>query len=277
MLLIKNGKIVTMAGVNYENGSILIKNGKIVEIGEHIKEQDNMEIIDAKGGWVLPGLIDAHCHLGMVEEEIGAEGNDLNEMSDPITPHLRALDGINPLDPAFKEAVKAGITTVMSGPGSTNVIGGQFIVIKTKGVSVDEMVVMEPAALKIALGENPKRIYKSKNKMPMTRMGTAALLRETLIKGSNYKAKRDRAQSKGDNFDLDIKMEALIPVLEKKIPLKAHVHRADDVLTAIRISKEFDISLTIDHCTDGNLIVEQIKSSGAPVILGPSMTFRTKI
>ncbi|WP_411680741.1 amidohydrolase [Clostridium thailandense] len=277
MLLIKNGKIVTMAGINYENGTILIKNGKIIEVGEQIREQDNMEIIDAKGGWVLPGLIDAHCHLGMIEEEIGAEGNDLNEMSDPLTPHLRALDGINPFDPAFREAVKAGITTVMSGPGSTNVIGGQFIVIKTKGVSVDEMAVMQPAALKIALGENPKRIYKGKNKMPMTRMGTTALLRETLIKGLNYKTKKDRAQAKGDNFDLDIKMEALIPVLEKKIPLKAHAHRADDILTAIRIAKEFDVSLTIDHCTDGNLIVEQIKSSGAPVILGPSMTFRTKI
>ncbi|MBV7272694.1 amidohydrolase [Clostridiaceae bacterium UIB06] len=277
MLLIKNGKIVTMAGINYENGTILIKNGKIIEVGEQIIEQDNMEIIDAKGGWVLPGLIDAHCHLGMIEEEIGAEGNDLNEMSDPLTPHLRALDGINPLDPAFREAVKAGITTVMSGPGSTNVIGGQFIVIKTKGVSADEMAVMQPAALKIALGENPKRIYKGKNKMPMTRMGTTALLRETLIKGLNYKTKKDRAQAKGDNFDLDIKMEALIPVLEKKIPLKAHAHRADDILTAIRIAKEFDVSLTIDHCTDGNLIVEQIKSSGAPVILGPSMTFRTKI
>lgn len=277
MILIKNGKIVTMAGINYENGYVLIENGKIVEVGEDINEYNNIEIIDAKGGWVLPGLIDAHCHLGMIEEEIGFEGNDLNESTEPITPHLRALDGINPQDPGFDEAVKAGITTVMSGPGSANVIGGQFVIIKTKGVSIDDMVITEPAAMKIALGENPKRIYKSKNKMPMTRMGTAALLRETLTKALNYKAKKNKAEAKGDNFDIDIKMEAFMPVLDKKIPLKAHAHRADDMLTAIRIAKEFDLLLTLDHCTEGNIIVEQIKATGVPAIVGPTMTFRTKV
>lgn len=277
MLLIKNGKIVTMTGVNYEKGSILIKDGKIVEISENINEPQGAEIIDAENKWVLPGLIDAHCHLGMLEEDIGFEGNDLNESTDPITPQLRAIDGINPFDPAFDEAVKAGITTVMSGPGSANVIGGQFAIIKTKGVSIDEMVILEPAAVKIAFGENPKRIYKGKNKMPMTRMGTAALLRETLTKAVNYKNKKNAALAKGDNFDIDIKMEALMPVLDRKIPLKAHAHRTDDMLTAVRIAKEFDVLLTLDHCTEGHIIIEQIKDSGVPTIFGPIMTFRSKV
>jgi Imidazolonepropionase and related amidohydrolases len=277
MILIKNGKIITMTGVNYENGCILINNGKIIEIGNNINPQQGTDVIDAKGGWVLPGLIDAHCHIGLMEEDIGVEGMDVNEATDPITPHMRAIDGINPLDPSFEEAVKAGITTVMSGPGSTNVIGGQFVVMKTKGVSIDEMVIEEPAAVKIAFGENPKRIYKIKNKMPMTRMGTAALLRETLTKAKIYKIKKDAAKVNGDNFDIDIKMEALIPVLDKKIPFKVHAHRADDLLTAIRIAKEFDVSLTLDHCTEGQLIIEQIKNSGVPVILGPTMSFRSKV
>lgn len=277
MLLIKNGKIVTMAGINYEKGSILIKDGKIVEISENIKEPQGIEVIDAENSWVLPGLIDAHCHLGMREEDIGFEGDDLNESTDPITPQLRAIDGINPLDPAFDEAVKAGITTVMSGPGSANVIGGQFAIIKTKGVSIDEMVILEPAAIKIAFGENPKRVYKGKNKMPMTRMGTAALLRETLTKAVNYKNKKNEALLKDNNFDIDIKMEALIPVLEKKIPLKAHAHRADDMLTAIRIAKEFDILLTLDHCTEGHFIIDQIKAAGVSAIFGPTMSFRSKV
>lgn len=277
MILIKNGKVFTMAGANYEDGCILINKGKIIEVGNNITPPEGTKIIDAKSGWVLPGLIDAHCHIGLMEEGIGVEGMDVNEATDPITPHMRAIDGINPLDPAFAEAVKAGITTVMTGPGSANVIGGQFVVMKTKGVSIDEMVIQEPAAVKIAFGENPKRIYKSKNKMPMTRMGTAALLRETLTKAKIYKLKKDAAKVKGYNFDIDIKMEALIPVLDKKIPFKVHAHRADDLLTAIRIAKEFDISLTLDHCTEGQLIIEQIKNAGVPVILGPTMSFRSKV
>lgn len=277
MILIKNGKIFTMSDVDYEKGSILIDNGKIVDIGNDIKSPEGVEVIDAKGGWVLPGLIDAHCHIGLMEADMGFEGMDLNEATDPITPHMRSIDGINPLDPSFEAAVKAGITTVMSGPGSANVIGGQFVAIKTKGISIDEMIIEEPAAMKIAFGENPKRIYNSKKKMPMTRMGTAALLRETLTKAKNYKLKKEMCKIKGDNFDIDIKMEALIPVLDKKIPVKAHAHRADDILTAIRIAKEFDLLLTLDHCSEGHIIAEQIKRSGFNVILGPTMTFRSKV
>lgn len=277
MLLIKNAKIFTMIGVNYLNGCILIKDTKIANVGENIDVNEEYRIIDAKGGWVIPGIIEAHCHLGMHEEDLGFEGDDTNEATDPITPHLRAIDAINPLDAAFEEAVRAGITTVMTGPGSTNVIGGQFVAIKTWGSCIDDMVVLEPSALKVAFGENPKRVYKGKNKIPSTRMGTAALLRETLNNAKNYKNRKLKAIEKNENFDLDLKMESLLPVIEKKIPLKAHAHRADDLLTAIRIAKEFDVLLTLDHCTDGAIIVDKIKEANVPAIIGPTMTFRTKV
>lgn len=277
MLFIKDAKIITMTGQNYDNGSILVDKGKIVEVGENIKVPQNAEVIDAQGAWVIPGMIDAHCHIGVDEEDIRFEGNDINESVDPITPQLRAIDAINPMDIAFKEAVMAGITMVMTGPGSANVIGGQFAAIKTYGSSVDEMTVLAPAAMKVAFGENPKRVYSNQKKMPVTRMGTAGLLRETLTKAKNYKLKKDKAGRRGENLDLDFKMEALIPVLEKKIPLKAHAHRADDMLTAIRIAKEFDVKLTLDHCTDGNLIVDYIKESGVPALIGPTLSFRTKV
>ncbi|MDP4143016.1 MAG: amidohydrolase [Bacillota bacterium] len=276
MLLIKNGKIFTMSDGILEGGSILIDKGKIVQISEEINSAAD-EIIDAVGAWVTPGFVEAHCHIGIHQQDIGGEGVDINEATDPVTPHLRAIDGINPMDTAFLDAVKAGITTVMTGPGSANVIGGQFVAMKTSGKCIDEMAILEPAALKIALGENPKRVYKGKNRMPSTRMATAALLRETLIRAKNYKAKKELALSKGDNFDIDIRMEAMIPVLDKNIPLKAHAHRADDILTAIRIAKEFDVRLTIDHCSEGHLIPEYIKEAGYPVIIGPTMTARSKV
>ncbi|GAA0719086.1 amidohydrolase [Clostridium malenominatum] len=277
MLLIKNGKVFTMTGENYENGSILIHNGKILEVGLDITVPEECEIIDAKGGWVTPGFIEAHCHIGLIEEGMGFEGNDINESTDPITPHLRAIDGVNPFDTAFHEAIKGGVTTVMTGPGSANVIGGQFAIMKTNGISVDKMVIKTPSAVKVAFGENPKRVYNSKGKMPITRMATAALLRETLVKVKNYKSRKDTATLKGDNFDIDLKMEALIPVLQKKIPLKAHAHRGDDILTAIRIAKEFDILMTIDHCSEGELVADYIRESGFPAIVGPTLTFKSKI
>lgn len=277
MLLIKNGKIMTMTGGNIEKGSILIKYGKIENIGIDIEIPQKCEVINVNGAWVLPGLIDAHCHIGILEETIGFEGRDLNEATDPITPQLRAIDGINPMDPAFKEAVKAGITSVMTGPGSTNVIGGQFLVMKTNSICVDDGVIFNNAAVKIAFGENPKSIYHGKNKMPMTRMGIAGLLRETLVSAINYMHEKEDATAKSQYFSINLKMEALIPVLKREIPLKAHAHRADDILTAIRIAKEFDLKLTIDHCTEGNLIVNYIKNSGFPAIIGPNLTSRSKI
>lgn len=278
MLLIKNGKIKTMANKDYDVGSILIDNGKILEVGDNINvKESELKIIDASGCIVMPGMIDAHCHIGIYEEDKGFEGLDINEMTDPITPNLRAIDAINPFDTAFKEAVEAGITTVLTGPGSANVIGGQFVAMKTYGKCVDDMIIKDPIALKVAFGENPKRIYKSKNKMPITRMAIAGLLRENLVKAQQYKIKKEEALKKGENFNIDLKMEPLVSVLERKIPLKAHCHRADDILTAIRIGKEFNVDVTLDHCTEGYLVKEYIKESGYPAIVGPGLSSRSKI
>jgi len=277
VLLIKNGKVLTMAGITYEKGCILVEDGKIKEIGESIVETENMEIIDAKGGWVMPGIIEAHCHIGIMEEDKGFEGNDTNEMTDPVTPQLRAIDAINPMDTAFNDAVEGGVTSVMTGPGSANVVGGQFVFMKTKGKSIDDMIVKEPAAMKIAFGENPKRVYSGKGKMPATRMATAALLRETLTKAAQYKEKKEKALAKGEDFTEDFKQEAWLPVLNKEIPLKAHAHRSDDILTAIRIGKEFNLHMTLDHCSEGHFIPEYVAASSYPAIIGPTLTRRSKI
>lgn len=277
MILVKNGKIVTMANKDYENGCILIKDGKILRVAENIEVDKDVEIIDAKGGWVLPGLIESHCHIGIYEQDMGFEGLDVNEATDPITPELRAIDAINPMDTAFDDAVRAGVTTVMTGPGSANVIGGQFVTMKTKGVCIDDMILLEPAAIKVAFGENPKRVYKDRKRMPTTRMATASLLRETLIKAKDYKLKKEKALKEESDFDKNFKLEALLPVIDKKIPLKAHCHRADDILTAIRIGKEFDLELTLDHCSEGHLIADYVKQSGRCAIVGPSLTSRSKI
>ncbi|PJI07296.1 MULTISPECIES: amidohydrolase [Clostridium] len=276
MLLIKNGKIMTMANDNYEKGCILIEKGKIVEVAENIKESENMEVIDASNLTVMPGIIDAHCHIGIDEQDIGNVGLDINEIANPVTPDLKAIDAVNPMDSAFKDAVMAGVTGVMTGPGSANVIGGQFVFMKTFGKCIDNMVVLEPAAVKAAFGENPKRVYGRKGKSPVTRMAIAGLLREVLTNAQNYRYKKISAEAKGENFDKNLKMEALIPVIDGKIPLKIHAHRADDILTAIRIGKEFNLKITLDHCTEGHLISDEIKNSGFPVLVGPLMSSRSK-
>ncbi|MBR0598365.1 amidohydrolase [Sinanaerobacter chloroacetimidivorans] len=279
MLLIKNGKILTMSGCNYETGSVLIKDKKIIEVGEQIvaDEQEITETIDAAGSWVMPGLIEAHCHIGITEEKKGFEGDDCNEMKEPITPYIRGVDAINPMDSAFHNAICSGITSVMVGPGSSNVVGGQFTFLKTNGRCIDEMVVLEPAAMKIALGENPKTNYNDMDKMPTTRMTISAMLREELFEAKQYLKKKKQAQEKGKDFEEEFRKECWIPVLNKEIPLKAHVHRTDDILTVIRIAKEFDVNLTLDHCTEGHLIPEHIKNSGFPAILGPAIASRSKI
>ncbi|MCY6959155.1 amidohydrolase [Clostridium brassicae] len=277
MILIENGKIYTMTGKNYVNGSVLIHEGKIIDVGEKIRVKKDVKRIDAKGGWVLPGFIEAHCHIGINEQDMGFEGLDVNESTDPITPELRAIDAINPMDSAFKDAIKAGVTTVMTGPGSANVIGGQFVAMKTKGNCIENMILLEKAAIKVALGENPKRVYREKKRMPSTRMATASLLRETLFKAKQYKLKKEKAIKEERDFEENLKMEALIDVIDKKIPLKAHCHRADDILTAIRIAKEFDVNMTLDHCTEGHLISDYIKDSGKSAIVGPTLTSRSKI
>ena len=276
MIFIKNGTIYTMAGEIIEKGSILIKERKIVEVGKDIIAPLDAEVIDAEGKVVLPGFIDAHCHLGMWEEGIGFEGSDGNEMVDPVTPHLRAIDAINPMDISFEEAYQGGVTTAVTGPGSANVVGGTFVAIKTVGNRIDDMIIKDPIAMKVAFGENPKRVYDSQKKSPMTRMATAAILRETLFKAKSYMDKKDRAEDSSKLPEFDIKMEAMIPVLKKEIPLKAHAHRADDIFTAIRIAKEFDVDITLDHCTEGHLIVDELVKEGKSAIVGPSLGNRSK-
>lgn len=275
MIFIKNGHIYTMAGKVLENGSILIKDGKIVEVGEDLKVPENAEVIDAQGKMITPGFIDAHCHLGMFEEGIGFEGSDGNEMTDPITPQLRAIDSINPMDISFREAYEGGVTTAVTGPGSANVIGGTFAALKTYGHRVDDMVIKDPVAMKIAFGENPKRVYNGQKKSPMTRMATASLLRETLFKAQTYMNKKEN-EDETKRPDYDIKMEAMLPVLKREIPVKAHAHRADDIFTALRIAKEFNIDITLDHCTEGHLIAEDLAKEGKTAIVGPSFGSRSK-
>lgn len=277
MILIKNGKVFTMAGETYENGCVLIDDGKIINVDKFINEVDTMDVIDAQGGWIMPGIIEAHCHIGLSEEGIRFEGDDINEATNPITAHLRAIDAINPLDEAFKDAIEGGITSVMTGQGSANVCGGKFVFMKTSGTCIDDMIVKDEAAMKVAFGENPKRVYSSKNTYPSTRMATAAILREALTNALNYKIKKEDAKKKGKFFDIDLKQECFIDVIDKKIPLKAHAHRADDILTAIRIAKEFDLNMTLDHCTEGHLIADYIKNSGFSAIVGPSLTNRSKV
>lgn len=278
MLFIKNGHIFTMAGEIIEKGNIIIKDGKISEIGKDLVAPSDAKIIDAEGKMVLPGFIDAHCHIGMWEEGMGFEGDDGNEMVDPVTPQLRAIDAINPMDLAFKEAYMGGVTTAVTGPGSANVIGGMFVALKTYGNRVDDMILREPVAMKIAFGENPKRVYESKKKSPMTRMATAAILRETLFKARVYMEKKERGKEDPSKMpEYDMKMEALSLVLNKQIPLKAHAHRADDIFTAIRIAKEFDVDITLDHCTEGHLIADYLAKEGKGAIVGPTLSSRSKI
>lgn len=279
MILIKNGKILTMAGATYDPGNLLIKDGKIAQIGPQIQadEKELSEIIEASGCWVMPGLIESHCHIGITEEKKGLEGDDCNETKDPITPYIRGMDAINPMDSAFHNAISAGITGMMVGPGSSNVVGGQFVFMKADGRCMEDMILLEPAAMKVAFGENPKSNYNGLGVIPTTRMTSAAMLREEIFNAIQYKKNKERAQKNGDDFSVDFKVECWMPVLKKEIPLKAHVHRTDDIMTAIRIAKEFDLDMTLDHCTEGHLIAEEIAASGFPAIIGPTLASRNKI
>lgn len=290
-MIIINGYIHTMAGDTIERGYIKIEGKKIAGVGSMKELEDtdfksekvnsgqktgnckSEEILDVKGAWVMPGIIEAHCHVGITEEKNGTPGDDGNEITNPITPALRGLDAINPMDPEFHAAIKAGITSVMAGPGSANIVGGQFVFMKTHGRCMDDMIVKAPAAMKVAFGENPKRNYGDMGKMPSTRMAIASLLREELFRAVQYKKKKDDGSLEEEDF----KLEPWLPVLKKEIPLKAHVHRTDDILTAIRIAKEFNLDMTLDHCTEGHLIAEEIAESGFPAIVGPDLTARSKI
>lgn len=275
MIFIKNAYLKPMAVPDIPNGCLLLDdNGKIAGVGKDLPVPEDALVIDAAGRLVTPGCVDAHCHIGLDNEATGWEGRDYNEMVDPITPQMRAIDSINPLDEAFPNALRGGVTTACTGPGSANVVGGTFAAIKLYGKRVDKMIVKEPLAMKCAFGENPKRCYgQSGKKAPMTRMGTAALLRELLFKSRNYMQKKDA----GEEPAFDMKLEAMLPVMRGQIPLKAHAHRADDILTSIRIAREFGVKLTLDHCTDGALIADELAEEGFSAFVGPTLGNKSKI
>lgn len=280
-MYIIGGTVKTMAGGDIQDGCIRIAEGKIAEIGRRdqiaFHPAPNERVIRVPGSLIMPGLIEAHCHMGITEEKKGTEGDDCNETVDPVTPWLRAVDAVNSMDAAFDDAVRAGITSAMIGPGSSNVVGGQFAFLKTRGRRVDDLVVKAPAAMKVALGENPKVNYSGQGKSPSTRMAIAGMLREELTKASAYADRKERAADSGEDFQEDFRMECWLPVLRREIPLKAHVHRVDDIFTAVRIAREFGLKMTLDHCSEGHMIAEELAAEGFPAIVGPDLASRNKI
>jgi len=282
MILIKNANLIGMKDVNYEIKDILIVDSKVKKIGSiDEKAFDDIKIIDAKEAYVTPGLIDPHCHIGMYEEAIGFEGADVNEMSDPITSQLRAIDAVKPQDVAFQDTLDAGVTTVCTGPGSANVIGGTFCVLKTYGKTIDDMIVVKESSMKMALGENPKRVYFGKEKSPQTRMANASIMRESLRKAKEYKEKKDEYAKKkktGEDAskpDFNLKWESLSRVFDG-LPVKIHAHQQDDMVTAIRIAEEFGLDMTIEHATEGHLITDYLKKHNQSVIIGPTLGSKSK-
>ena len=268
-MLFKNATIYTMEQDPFV-GDFRIDKGVFTEVGKNLTANEGEDVQDLNGLYVFPGLVESHCHLGMEETAIRFEGDDVNEITDPITPNMRGIDGCNPMDETVELALKGGVTTVAAGPGSANVLGGTFFAYKTKGNCIDEMTIENPIAMKAAFGENPKRCYQGKK--IDTRMQISALLRETLEKTKEYLAKKEA----GKDVAYDQKLEAMIPVVKRELPLKCHAHRADDILTAIRIAKEENIKITLDHVTDARSILPQIKESGFPCICGPALTHKSK-
>ena len=268
-MLFKNATIYTMEQEPFV-GDFKIDKGVFTEVGKNLTANEGEDVQDLNGLFVFPGLVESHCHLGMEETAIRFEGDDVNEITDPITPNMRGIDGCNPMDETIESALKGGVTTVAAGPGSANVLGGTFFAYKTKGNCIDEMTIQNPIAMKAAFGENPKRCYQGKK--IDTRMQISALLRETLEKTKEYMKKKEA----GKDVAYDQKLEAMIPVVKRELPLKCHAHRADDILTAIRIAKEENIKITLDHVTDARSILPQIKESGFPCICGPALTHKSK-
>ncbi len=264
-----------MAEAGTFEGCVLIRDGKIAQVSRgdiELPQSAECEVIDLNKNLLMPGLIEAHCHMGITEEKKGQEGDDCNETVHPVTPMLRAIDAVNTMDAAFADAVKAGITSANIGPGSSNVVGGQFAVVKTFGRRIDDLIVKSPSAMKVAFGENPKRNYLGMNTSPATRMAIAGMLREELVNARQYLEDFDKQKTA-----FNLHYEAWRPVFEKKIPLKAHVHRVDDIFTAIRIAREFGLDMTLDHCSEGHLIADELAREGYPAIVGPDLTTRNKI
>ena len=278
-MLIQNAMIYTMAGDPIPNGYLLVRDGKIAAVGPMpASDAVGEEVVDAGGASIYPGFVDAHTHLGMWEDGLTFEGDDGNEDTDPVTPQMRGIDAVNPLDRCFEEACAAGVTTVITGPGSANPIGGQLAAVKTAGRRIDNMVIQAPVAMKMALGENPKSTYHGKNQTPSTRMATAALIREELYKTRRYLEDLELSH-KDEDIDppeYDIKCEALIPVLQRKLQVHFHAHRADDIFTAMRLGREFHLDYVIIHGTDGYLITDDLAGEDVPVLSGPILCDRSK-
>jgi imidazolonepropionase-like amidohydrolase len=275
------GRVVPIAGEPLDGGTVLVQDGRIAAVGAEVTVPDGVRVIDAAGSWVLPGFIEAHGHVGVHEEAEGWAGNDTNEMTDPVTAHVRAIDAINPADLGFRDAITGGVLAVNVNPGSGNPIGGQTVALKCWGRTVDEMVLRQPSGMKSALGENPKRVYSEQHKTPSTRLGTAAVIRGALVDAANYLQRIEAEERKPDSerkpVDRDLKLEALGKVLRREIPWRQHCHRADDIATAIRIADEFGYDLVIDHGTEAHLLADILAARGTPVIIGPLLTSRSKI
>ena len=279
---VTGGRVIPVTDQPIDGGTVLLDAGKIVAIGgPDLEIPDGAEVVDASGKWVLPGFIDAHAHVGLAEEAEGWAGSDVNEMTRPVTAYVRALDAINPADQGFRDAIGGGVLAVNINPGSGNPIGGQTAAVKCWGRVVDQMVLREPAGMKSALGENPKRVYGERKETPSTRLGTAAVIREAFVQASNYLARlaaaEDQPPSERKPVDRDLGLEALGRVLRREIPWRQHCHRADDIATALRLAGEFGYDLVIDHGTEGYLIADKIAAAGVPVVTGPLITARSKV
>lgn len=264
-ILLTNAYVYPITSEPIQNGDVLVENGKIKKVGKNLPVDSNVKIIDCQNHYLLPGFIDVHTHLGLYDEGTGWAGNDANETAEAMTPHIRAIDGVYPLDPAFSDAVKSGITTVHVMPGSANVIGGTTSVIKTTGKNVKKMVVQEIAGLKLALGENPKRIHSQGNNDSITRMGIMGMLREAFYKAIHTDTPED------------LRVAPLVMALKREIPVRIHAHRADDIITALRLAEEFNLDLRIEHCTEGHLIASELTGINLKVSVGPTLTRRSKI
>ncbi len=270
-------EVWTGAGQRLQNGVIILKDGKIKDVGENLAIPAGADVIDVKGFFITPGLIDAHVHMGTYNEGFPEGMQDANDMVEPVLPQLRILDALYPDDTAFAEALTGGVTCVQSLPGSGNVIGGQGMVVKTRSGIVERMTVRAFSGMKAALGENPVRVYSEKKKLPNTRMGSAWLMRDAFIRAGNYKSKMDAAKAKNEHFDRDLAMESLLSVLNREVPLRVHCHRADDIQTAVRISEEFNLSYTIEHCTEGHLIAPWLAEKKVFAAVGPTLSSKSKV
>jgi imidazolonepropionase-like amidohydrolase len=278
-IAIRSGHVVSLDGEPVDGGTVLVLGGKIAAVGPdaEVEVPAGVRTVDAAGGWVLPGFVEAHGHLGVHEEAEGWAGQDTNEMTDPNGARMRALDAINPADTGFADALAGGVTSAVIKPGSGNPVGGQTVAVKCWGRSVDEMLIRQPVSVKSALGENPKRVYGDKKQLPSTRQGVAAVIRDAFTRAQDYRAKRDHAAAEGKPFDRDPNLEVLVLVLDGELPWCQHTHRADDIATALRLADEFGYRIVINHATEGHLLADEIARRDVPVISGPLFTTRSKV